>query len=241
MNPLDTTDTGDAASVMPEEAPPPRLSFVRVLIATLLVAAVAGTAAYAITRHAVPAVEISAPAFAPYVDVTLTPTYAFQNPLANPVQRVVLGFVVADPSHRCAPSWGGYYSPSQAESALNLDQRVTQVRNQGGAPTLSFGGQANTELAVSCASVPALSQAYQGVLQRYGVATADFDIEGSALGDRRPTRVARWRSRWSSTGSRRAAAGFVSGSPSPSPRPDSRRRASTSFDRCSPPGWRSAG
>ena len=183
MNPLDTTDTGDAASVMPEEAPPPRLSFVRVLIATLLVAAVAGTAAYAITRHAVPAVEISAPAFAPYVDVTLTPTYAFQNPLANPVQRVVLGFVVADPSHRCAPSWGGYYSPSQAESALNLDQRVTQVRNQGGAPTLSFGGQANTELAVSCASVPALSQAYQGVLQRYGVATADFDIEGSALDD----------------------------------------------------------
>jgi hypothetical protein len=42
-----------------------------------------------------------------------------------------------------------------------------QVRDQGGAPTLSFGGQANTELAVSCTSVPALTQAYQGVLQRY--------------------------------------------------------------------------
>jgi chitinase len=183
LNTFDTTDTPGAASVMLEEPPPPGLSFARVLVAILLVAAVAGTAAYAITRRAIPAVEVSAPAFAPYVDVTLTPTYAFQNPLANPVQRVVLGFVVADPSHRCAPSWGGYYSPSQAESALNLDQRVTQVRNQGGAPTLSFGGQANTELAVSCTSVPALSQAYQDVLQRYRVTTADFDIEGSAVAD----------------------------------------------------------
>ena len=178
-----------------EEPPPPRLSFARVLIAILLLAAVAGTAAYAITRHAVPAAEVSAPAFAPYVDVTLTPTYAFQDPVANPVQRVVLGFIVADPSHGCAPSWGGYYSPSQAESALNLDQRVIQVRDQGGAPTLSFGGQANTELAVSCTSVPALTQAYQDVLQRYRVTTADFDIEGSALADpaantRRATAVA---------------------------------------------------
>lgn len=91
MNTFDTIDTGGAASVMLEEPPPPRLSFARVLVAILLVAAVAGTAAYAITRHAIPAVEVSAPAFAPYVDVTLTPTYAFQNPLANPVQRVVLG------------------------------------------------------------------------------------------------------------------------------------------------------
>ena len=168
---------------MLEEPPPPRLSFARVLIAILLLAGVAGTAAYAITRHAVPAAEASAPAFAPYVDVTLTPTYAFQDPVANPVQRVVLGFIVANPAHGCAPSWGAYYSPAQAESALNLDQRVLQVRAQGGAPTLSFGGQANTELAVSCTSVPALSQAYGDVLQRYRVTTADFDIEGSALGD----------------------------------------------------------
>jgi chitinase len=183
LSTFDTTATTDEASVMLEEPPPPRLSFARVLIGILLLAAVAGTAAYAITRHAVPAAEVSAPTFAPYVDVTLTPTYAFQDPVANPVQRVVLGFIVADPSHGCAPSWGGYYSPAQAESALNLDQRVLQVRDQGGAPTLSFGGQANTELAVSCTSVPALTQAYQDVLRRYAVTTADFDIEGSALAD----------------------------------------------------------
>ncbi len=187
MSTFDETRTGATAGaatplVLPEQ-PPPRLSFARILVAVLLLAGIAGSAAYAITRRASAAAATSTPVFAPYVDVTLTPTYAFQDPIANPVQRVVLGFIVAGPSGGCAPSWGGYYSPSQAEGALNLDQRVMQVRRQGGVPTISFGGQANTELAVRCGSVGALSRAYLGVLRRYEVTSADFDIEGSALGN----------------------------------------------------------
>ena len=38
--------------------------------------------------------------FAPYVDVTLPPTYQFQNASANPAQQTVLGFVVADAKPR---------------------------------------------------------------------------------------------------------------------------------------------
>jgi chitinase len=68
------------------------------------------------------------PAFAPYVDVTLTPTYAFQDPAANPFSGVYLGFVVADPSSPCTPSWGGSYTLDAAESTLNLDERISQVR-----------------------------------------------------------------------------------------------------------------
>src|SRR3954468_12038138 len=46
----------------------------------------------------------------PYVDVTLTPTFQFQDPTANPANDVALGFVVADPKNACTPSWGGAYT-----------------------------------------------------------------------------------------------------------------------------------
>src|SRR5579862_6917753 len=63
---------------LPENPPPPRLSFVRVLIAFAVIAGIAVSAAYAIGRHATPAAAAaSTPRFAPYVDVTLTPTYPF--------------------------------------------------------------------------------------------------------------------------------------------------------------------
>ena len=197
----------DAGELLLENPPPPKLSLVRVLIALALVAGIAGSGAYAIERHAAGALRTPAARFAPYVDVTLTPTYSFQNPTTNPVQRVVLGFVVADRAKSCAPSWGGYYSPSQAESALNLDQRVTQVQAQGGVATVSFGGQAGTELAVSCADVPRLAATYMDVLHRYGVSDADFDVEGSALEDpaanqRRAEALARVQHRFAATGRR---------------------------------------
>lgn len=169
---------------LPENPPPPRLSFVRVLIAFAAIAGIAVSAAYAIGRHTNPAAAAaSTPRFAPYVDVTLTPTYPFQSPTVNPVQHVVLGFVVAQPSHPCSPSWGAAYTPVQAETALNLDQRINQVREQGGVAVISFGGATNTELAVGCDSVAGLAAAYRGVLTRYSSSDADFDIEGGALAD----------------------------------------------------------
>jgi len=155
-----------------------------VLLALVLIAAVAGSDAYAIEPRAEPAgVRQADPRFAPYDDVTLTPTYPFQTPSANPVQRVVLGFVVGQSSHSCTPSWGSYYTLAGAETALNLDQRIEQVNREGGLATISFGGAANTELALSCTSVKALTAAYMALLSRYDVAGVDFDIEGSALSD----------------------------------------------------------
>jgi chitinase len=204
VNGAGTTVT--TAPVLPEGPPPPRLSLLRVLLALVVLAGVAGSAAYAISRQPTRAAAISPPRFAPYVDVTLTPTYAFQSPAANPVQRVVLGFVVAAPGQPCAPSWGGYYTPAAAESALDLDQRVRQVEAQGGLPAISFGGEANTELAVGCTSASMLAAAYQDVLARYHATDADFDIEGAALGDaaanaRRAVAIATVQRRMAASGS----------------------------------------
>ncbi len=123
----------------------------------------------------------SAPWFAPYVDVTLTPTYAFQSPAANPVGNVALGFIVAGHSAPCTPSWGGYYTLDQAASNLNLDARIAQVKAQGGAPMISFGGEANTELADVCTDAKSLQAAYLAPIQRYGVSAIDLDVEGSNL------------------------------------------------------------
>ncbi|AEV89092.1 chitinase [Actinoplanes sp. SE50] len=131
----------------------------------------------------------------PYVDVTLTPTFQFQDPTANPAKNVALGFVVADPKSACAPSWGGAYSLDAAATSLELDRRIDQLRQAGGDITLSLGGLANQELAVACADQAKLTDAYRQLVKRYDVKTLDLDIEGTAVADqaslqRRVTAVA---------------------------------------------------
>jgi chitinase len=166
-----------------EEPPPRQLSVLRIVAFLAVLAAAAAGAVLVIKRSGATAAA-STPAaawFAPYVDVTLTPTYAFQSPAANPVGKVALGFVVARSSAPCTPSWGGYYTLDAAAGALNLDARIAQVKAQGGAPMISFGGQANTELAVGCTDAKQLAAAYLQPVQRYHVDSIDLDIEGSNL------------------------------------------------------------
>ena len=121
--------------------------------------------------------------FAPYVDITLRPTTYFEDPLENRSNEVVLGFIVADPSDGCRPTWGTYYSIDAAGRALDLDRRIVPYRERGGEIIVSFGGEANHELAITCTDVDRLAQAYTDVIERYHATALDFDIEGSALVD----------------------------------------------------------
>lgn len=173
------------------DAPEPELSAWRVLVALLLVAAIGGGAFLAL-RDVTSADTVRANSasgkgtwFAPYVDVTLTPTSAFQDRDSNPARNVVLGFVVAGRAadERCTPSWGTYQSLDGAATAMDLDRRVAQLRGQGGDAVISFGGQANTELAVACDRPDDLEAAYRSVIDRYSADTVDFDVEGEAIGD----------------------------------------------------------
>jgi chitinase len=179
----------DPAS-LPDQ-PRPQLSPLRVLIALVLVAAV-GTGGWfglrdvAETRLAkADAASRHATWFAPYVDATLMPTVAFQDRSASPARDVALGFIVAGKGaqDRCTPTWGTYDTLDGAAARLDLDRRIAQVRGQGGDPIVSFGGQANSELAVACDDPDELRAAYRAVIDRYGVDTLDFDIEGGALAD----------------------------------------------------------
>ncbi len=165
------------------EGPGERLSWSRLGAVVLIVAVVAGGTALAAKYR-----TSDQPAFdrswsVPYVDVTLTPTYQFQDPESNPARDIALAFVVADPTSPCTPTWGGAYTLDTAATDLELDRRITQLRAAGGDVMVSFGGQANRELAYACQDEAALTDAYRSVVERYDLRTIDLDIENDDIAD----------------------------------------------------------
>jgi chitinase len=181
----------------PLEPPPRELSAIRVVVLAVVLLAI-GFGVWQFATRETPASAAksdASPVYSPYVDVTNTPTYPFQLPSANPVSSVYLAFVVSDTEEACTPSWGTFYTLDSAESGLNLDARTAQLRSQGGSVAISYGGQANTELAVDCTDPEKLQQAYLEPIKRYHAKAIDLDIEGANLADtaanaRRATAIA---------------------------------------------------
>ena len=170
----------------PAHAEPPgeprrRLSLLRVLVALAVLAGVGYGGFFGVKARLADTTVVHQTWFAPYVDVTLTPTYQFQNSSDDPARQTVLGFVVADPGAGCRPSWGAAYTLAQADQSLALSSRIAQVQQDGQQPIVSFGGQAHTSLDVACTSVSGLTSAYQSVISRYKLTAIDLDIEGVSL------------------------------------------------------------
>jgi chitinase len=181
----------------PLEPPPRELSAIRVVVLLVVLCAI-GFGVWQLVSKETPAASAKSdavPVYSPYVDVTQTPTYPFQLPSSNPVSSVYLAFVVSDKEEPCEPSWGTFYTLDGAEQSLDLDARAAQLRSQGGTVMISYGGQANTELAVDCTDPTKLQQAYLEPIHRYHAKAIDLDIEGSNLADtaanaRRATAIA---------------------------------------------------
>jgi chitinase len=168
-----------------QEPPPPveRLSWLRLSFLILLLAGLGAGGTFAVLHVRDTAGPTAKSWAVPYVDVTLTPQFEFQDPAVNPANDVALAFVVADPQDACAASWGGAYTPDEAAASLELDRRISQLRASGGNIMLSVGGAANTELAVACTDQTRLTDAYRQLVKRYDVETLDLDIEGTAVAD----------------------------------------------------------
>ncbi|BDZ49694.1 exported chitinase [Frondihabitans sucicola] len=165
-----------------DPTPVRRLSILRLFIAVVVTAGVVVGGLFGYQLYAAQAAGTTSSAwFGGYVDVTATPTYAFESPATNSGKQTVLSFVVASSADSCTPSWGAAYSLQQASDSLDLDRRIARLQQQGGDVTVSFGGQANTELAVACTSVSQLAAAYASVIDRYDLTTVDLDVEGTAL------------------------------------------------------------
>ena len=173
-----------------------RLSPLRVTLAVLLVGAVTtGGVFWARSEAQTVSASPVASWFAGYVDVTNTPSYAFEASSAGKSgKNVVLSFIVADADETCTPSWGGYYSMDEAASALDLDRRIARLDANGGESIVSFGGLSNSELATVCTDPDDLKDAYASVIDRYNLTTIDLDLEGpgldAAASERRATAIA---------------------------------------------------
>ena len=119
--------------------------------------------------------------YAPYVDMTLYPTYNLVTAATTGnIKYFSLAFIVADSNNQ--PSWGGYtqYEVNGGSFDLQLRQQITNLRGAGGDVMVSFGGASNQELAERITSVTQLTAAYQTVVDAYNVTHLDFDIEGAA-------------------------------------------------------------
>src|SRR5581483_462962 len=115
-----------------------------------------------VTVLAEPAAQWPAKVVAPYVDMTLYPTYNLSSAVAQGVKYFSLAFITA--GTRNQPVWGGY-------ATYSVD---------GGDVVVSCGGAAGQELAQVVADVNSLAAAYRAVIDAYHLTHIDFDIEGAA-------------------------------------------------------------
>ncbi len=123
--------------------------------------------------------------FAPYVDMTLYPTYNLVTAMQTAgIKYFTLAFITADSNN--APAWGGYSAYevnggtfdqsirteiSQVRAARRRRERLVRRRGRHGA------GPGRSP---ACS---ALTSAYQQVINAYGLTHIDFDIEGAAVAD----------------------------------------------------------
>jgi len=162
--------------------PQRRLSPWRVTLAVVLLAGLSvGSVHWAQRWQANQPTTSRKPWFAAYVDVTATPTFAFEQMGSTTNRDAVLSFIVSSPSSACTPSWGAAYTMDQASASLDLDRRIARLQQQGGSVAISFGGLDNSELAVKCTDPSALLSAYQSVVDRYNINTIDLDLENTGL------------------------------------------------------------
>ena len=127
--------------------------------------------------------ETSAQWFGGYLDVTLVPRLALNDVTVDGQATAILSFVTSHPERPCEPSWGGSYDLDQANSKLDLESQVESFRSAGNDVAVAFGGQRGVELAVACTDGDALRSAYAAVIDRYGLDTVDFDVEGAGAAD----------------------------------------------------------
>src|SRR5688572_20732601 len=138
-----------------------RLSPWRVMLAVLIVIGLGAGSFFGFQRwQSEQSATSRKPWFASYVDVTSTPTYAFEQLGTTERKDVVLSFIVSSVAKDCVPTWGGVFTLDRAGDTLDLDRRIARLKQQGGNITISFGGLKNQELASTCDNVAQLKTAY---------------------------------------------------------------------------------
>jgi chitinase len=124
--------------------------------------------------------------FAPYVNTMQDQQDARFNDYTTAAysagtKYLALGFITADSAGQ--PSWEGDGNELGSAFDIQMQNQVSRLRAHGGDVMISFGGASGTELAMAIQDPQQLQQAYQQVIDEYGLTHVDFDIEGSAATD----------------------------------------------------------
>jgi chitodextrinase len=120
------------------------------------------------------------PMFSPYIDMAMTQDddlVAISH--ASGIQNFTLAFMLASDHGIGWQGTGGITDDTLANGTTILSQ-VEAIQAAGGNITISFGGAAGQEAALTAPSASVLQAEYQSVIDRYHINSIDFDIEGAA-------------------------------------------------------------
>ncbi len=122
------------------------------------------------------------PSYAPYVETWLPGTLSAIG-RASGARNLTLAFLQTARTGSCTLTWDG--DASLAIARQHYAGQIHAVRKAGGSVIPSFGGAVadgdGTEIADSCASVPAIAADYESVIRIYHVTALDMDVESSSL------------------------------------------------------------
>ncbi|MBV8745732.1 MAG: fibronectin type III domain-containing protein [Xanthobacteraceae bacterium] len=121
--------------------------------------------------------------FSPYIDMAMSQD---DNLLAiskaSGIENFTLAFVLAS-DHGIGWQGTGTIGQDTLVNGTTILQQVQAIQAAGGDITISFGGAAGQEPALTATNANALQAEYQSVIDRYHVNSLDFDIEGAAVQD----------------------------------------------------------
>jgi chitodextrinase len=121
--------------------------------------------------------------FSPYIDMAM-PADANLAAIsaASGIHNFTLAFVLSSGS---GIGWqgAGTISDDTLANGTTILSQVQAIQAAGGDITISFGGAAGQEAALTATSAASLQAEYQSVIDRYHVHSLDFDIEGAAAQD----------------------------------------------------------
>jgi carbohydrate binding protein with CBM5/12 domain len=156
-----------------------RIAAVAIAIAGAAIAPLSIGTASATPSGAAAAAAWPAHYSAPYVDISLYPTFNLSQAASAAGSRYfTLGFVL-NVGGECTAGWSNY---SALDSGFMQDD-IASLRAMGGDVSISVGGANGSEPASSCSSPGALQAQYQRIVSTYQLSHLDFDVEGAGLAD----------------------------------------------------------
>ncbi len=121
--------------------------------------------------------------FSPYIDMAMPVADNLSAiAAASGIQNFTLAFVLSSDKGIGWQGTGTISDDTLANGTTILSQ-VQAIQAAGGHVTISFGGAAGQEAALTATSAASLQAEYQTVIDRYHINSLDFDIEGAAVQD----------------------------------------------------------